>query len=40
MTVLRLAAQSLANRWLTALLTVAVIAVSVVLLLGVDPGWR
>ena len=36
MTVLRLAAQSLANRWLTALLTVAAIAVSVVLLLGVE----
>jgi putative ABC transport system permease protein len=36
MTILRLAAQSLANRWLTALLTVLAIAVSVVLLLGVE----
>ena len=36
MTVLRLAAKSLANRWLTALLTVLAIAVSVVLLLGVE----
>jgi len=36
MTVLRLALQSLANRWLTALLTVLAIAVSVILLLGVE----
>ncbi len=36
MTVLKLAAQSLANRWLTALLTVLAIAVSVILLLGVE----
>ena len=36
MTVVRLAAQSLRNRWLTALLTVLAIAVSVVLLLGVE----
>ena len=36
MTVLRLAAQSLRNRWLTALLTVLAIAVSVILLLGVE----
>ncbi len=36
MTVLRLAAQSLANRWITALLTIFAIAVSVVLLLGVE----
>jgi putative ABC transport system permease protein len=36
MIVLRLALQSLANRWLTALLTVLAIAVSVVLLLGVE----
>ncbi len=35
-TVLRLAFQSLRNRWLTALLTVLAIAVSVVLLLGVE----
>jgi putative ABC transport system permease protein len=36
MIVLRLAAQSLANRWLTALLTVTAIALSVTLLLGVE----
>ena len=36
MTVVRLAMQSLKNRWLTALLTVLAIAVSVVLLLGVE----
>ena len=36
MTVVRLALQSLRNRWLTALLTVLAIAVSVVLLLGVE----
>ena len=36
MTVFRLALQSLRNRWLTALLTVLAIAVSVVLLLGVE----
>jgi putative ABC transport system permease protein len=36
MTLLRLAYQSLRNRWLTALLTVLAIAVSVVLLLGVE----
>jgi putative ABC transport system permease protein len=36
MIVLRLALQSLANRWLTALLTVLAIAVSIVLLLGVE----
>ena len=36
MTVVRLAIQSLRNRWLTALLTVLAIAVSVVLLLGVE----
>ena len=36
MTVIRLAAYSLRNRWLTALLTVLAIAVSVVLLLGVE----
>ncbi len=36
MTVVRLAFQSLRNRWLTALLTVLAIAVSVVLLLGVE----
>ncbi|MEM9357271.1 MAG: ABC transporter permease [Pseudomonadota bacterium] len=36
MTVIRLALQSLCNRWLTALLTVLAIAVSVVLLLGVE----
>ena len=36
MTVLRLAWQSLRNRWLTALLTVLAIAVSIVLLLGVE----
>src|SRR6478609_4273656 len=36
MIVLRLALQSLANRWLTALLTILAIAVSVVLLLGVE----
>jgi len=36
MTLLRLATQSLANRWLTALLTVLAIAVSVVLLIGVE----
>ncbi|MGI9523181.1 MAG: ABC transporter permease [Hyphomicrobiaceae bacterium] len=36
MTVVRLALQSLRNRWLTALLTVIAIAVSVILLLGVD----
>ena len=35
-TVLRLAIQSLRNRWLTAMLTVLAIAVSVVLLLGVE----
>ena len=36
MTVFRLAMQSLRNRWLTALLTVLAIAVSVMLLLGVE----
>ena len=36
MTIVRLALQSLRNRWLTALLTVLAIAVSVVLLLGVE----
>jgi len=36
MIVLRLALKSLVNRWLTALLTVAAIAVSVMLLLGVE----
>ena len=36
MIVLRLALQSLRNRWLTALLTVLAIAVSVMLLLGVE----
>jgi putative ABC transport system permease protein len=36
MIVLRLALQSLRNRWITALLTVAAIAVSIVLLLGVE----
>ena len=36
MTVLRLALQSLRNRWLTALLTVLAIAISVVLLLSVE----
>jgi putative ABC transport system permease protein len=36
MIVLRLAIQSLANRWVTALLTVASIAISVMLLLGVE----
>src|SRR4030095_7353571 len=36
MIVLRLALQSLRNRWLTALLTALAIAVSVVLLLGVE----
>ena len=36
MTVVRLALSSLANRWLTALLTVLAIAVSVMLLLGVE----
>ncbi len=36
MIVIRLAMQSLRNRWLTALLTVLAIAVSVVLLLGVE----
>ena len=36
MTLLRLALKSLRNRWLTALLTVLAIAVSVVLLLGVE----
>ncbi len=36
MTILRLAIRSLRNRWLTALLTVLAIAVSVVLLLGVE----
>jgi putative ABC transport system permease protein len=36
MIVLRLAAKSLANRWLTALLTVTAIAFSVMLLLGVE----
>ena len=36
MTVVRLALRSLKNRWLTALLTVLAIAVSVVLLLGVE----
>jgi putative ABC transport system permease protein len=36
MIVLRLALKSLANRWLTAVLTVAAIAVSVMLLLGVE----
>ena len=36
MIVVRLALQSLANRWLTAMLTVAAIAVSIMLLLGVE----
>ncbi len=36
MTVLRLALQSLGNRWITALLTIFAIAVSVMLLLGVE----
>ena len=36
MIILRLALQSLANRWLTALLTVLAIAFSVMLLLGVE----
>ena len=36
MIVLRLAVQSLLNRWVTALLTIATIAASVVLLLGVE----
>lgn len=36
MTVIRLAIQSMRNRWLTALLTILAIAVSVVLLLGVE----
>ena len=36
MIVLRLALQSLRNRWVSALLTVLAIAVSVVLLLGVE----
>jgi putative ABC transport system permease protein len=36
MTVLRLALQSIANRWMTALLTVFAIAISVMLLLGVE----
>ena len=36
MIVLRLALKSLANRWLTALLTVVSIALSVMLLLGVE----
>ena len=36
MTVVRLAIQSLRNRWMTALLTVLAIAISVVLLLGVE----
>jgi len=36
MTILRLAAQSLRNRWLTACLTICAIAISVVLLLGVE----
>lgn len=36
MTIIRLAIQSLGNRWLTALLTVIAIATSVVLLLGVE----
>src|SRR5262245_22529040 len=36
MIVLRLAVQSLQNRWVTALLTIATIAASVVLLLGVE----
>lgn len=36
MTILRLALQSLRNRWITALLTVLAIAVSVMLLLGVE----
>ena len=36
MIVLRLALQSLANRWLTALLTIVSIAFSVMLLLGVE----
>ena len=36
MTVLRLAIQSMRNRWLTALLTFLAIAVSVLLLLGVE----
>lgn len=36
MTIFRLALQSLRNRWLTALLTVSAIAISVVLLLGVE----
>lgn len=36
MIILRLAAKSLANRWLTAILTILAIAVSVMLLLGVE----
>ena len=36
MIVIRLALQSLANRWLTALLTVAAVAISIMLLLGVE----
>jgi len=36
MIILRLAWRSLANRWVTALLTVLAIAVSVMLLLGVE----
>src|SRR3979490_2138471 len=36
MIILRLALKSLANRWLTALLTILSIAVSVMLLLGVE----
>ena len=36
MIILRLALQSLANRWLTALLTILSIAFSVTLLLGVE----
>jgi putative ABC transport system permease protein len=36
MIVLRLALQSLRNRWLTAMLTVFAIAVSIMLLLGVE----
>ena len=36
MIILRLALQSLRNRWITALLTVLAIAVSIVLLLGVE----
>jgi putative ABC transport system permease protein len=36
MIVLRLATQSLRNRWLTAMLTITAIAVSIALLLGVE----